>query len=221
MEAADRKTRRVTNFHELEIPKSAQGAESHDYWGFLYLGLKILDPKVIEIESKPERIRGANGKAFVPHLRYRTQDQVNTYVVIGASMEILEKRVRMEPLLASFASQRRAQYEFVTHEQIESERHWAWLGIKISRRVQQYADVNLDRERRSIHKTVDHYGDVSIEALVNAAGSCHSEWVIAAACRMLIDGQLAVVNRNAGLDLRMTVRSGPHFDHALEAIGHG
>ena len=221
MEAANLKTRRVTNFHEVEIPKSIQGAESHDYWGFLYLGIKILDPKVVEIESKPEHIRGANGKAFLPHLRYQTHDHVNTYVVLGASKDLLEKRARIEPLLASFASQRRAQYEFVTHEQIQTERRWAWLGIKVSRRVQQYADVNLDRERRSVHKTVDHYGDVSIEALVHAAGSSPSEWVIAAACGMLINGQLAVVDRNAGLDLRMKVRSGPRFDRALEAIGRG
>jgi len=221
MEKADRKTRLRTNFHELELPKAVQDVETHSFWELLFLGIKLLDPNVVQLETRPEHIRGANGKSFVPDVRYRTSDGTDHYALLCSAMEFQKQRSLLEPLFSAFAVQRSARYEFVSYEEVEAQQHFGWLGVKIGRLVQQYKDVDLDRVRALVRRAIAELGETTLGRLALLQETCPAEWVIAAACSMLLDGQLQIVDRDAKLDKSMKVRIGPKFVESERGTRHG
>lgn len=174
----------AANYHKLHVPQWPTVIDAMTWHDTAFVGLMVGQPAIVEIEGRPERIIGANGKAYVPPLRVRTPI-VNCYVHVASKAMLEAERPRLEPLLSSFAAKRHAEYRFVSHEWIDLRAATAWFWLKISRWALQYADHALTRECDGIKRTVEQAGEGTLEELISHHAHLAPVNLVAAICKLL------------------------------------
>lgn len=181
--------KRATNYFEAVFPKCTEVAEFHSLHELLCVALLEADPKVVSIETQPEKIRGVNGKTYIPDVRFQTTEKT-TYLEVKSKAGWEREGKRIEPLLVTFAGKRGAEHGHCLHEQLDLEARKAFAFIRITRWVKQYAEHDLTSVRRDVLRAVKHTSPITIGDLIHLLTPHLSALVIAAIATELHAGRL-------------------------------
>ena len=180
----------ATNYFEASFPKCSRVAEMHSWHELLAVALLEADSNVVSIETQPERIRAANGKAYIPDVRYETVAR-QSYLEVKSTRGWERERERIEPLLADFARKKgRADHGVSLHEDLDKQAHRAIAFIRITRWVAQYAGNDLNRVQKDVRRALKSAPARSIQEIVMQLGQHASEHVLAAIAKDLHGGIL-------------------------------
>lgn len=181
--------KRSSNYHEAAFPKCRGVAEFHSIHELLCVALLEGDPKVVSIETQPEKIRGANGKAYIPDVRFQTVEKT-TYLEVKSEGGWAREGKRIEPLLRAFATQRGADHGHCLHEQLDQQARRAFAFIRITRWILQYADTDLTSIRRDVLRALKQTSPMTIGDLVQLLGQHLEALVLASIATELHAGRI-------------------------------
>lgn len=180
----------ATNYHEGPFPKSQAIVQAHSWHEILNVANKEAEVPVIRIEVQPERIRGANGKAYIPDMRYETIDGKVMYEQVKSNAGWERAKERIEPLLAALAADKGASYAHCSHEALDAKGARALVWIRITRWIVQYADRDLTPLKRDIVDAVKGTKGLSVFDLLRAFTKYQDDHLVAAICGLLHEGNL-------------------------------
>lgn len=200
-----RRLKIASNYFEAQLPKCSEIAQGHSWHEFLLWGLLEGNASVVKIEPQPERIRGANGKAYIPDVRYETIDRV-FFAEVKSERGFEIHWPRIGPLLTAFCEQRNAEARRHTHEELDAEAGLAYAWMRITRWVLQYSADRTSQLQTQVLARLRQVNEATLGQLIRHFSASADDLVVGAVCRLIHSGALIADLRHA-VTAHMTVHA--------------